>query len=309
MPRVIHTDAEEKIELNDLIDALENGHFDPRDEENFASWGAMLKKLANNPTFLTDIVVTELKDRCNDQVANNQYSSQVILLHKGPEFIIRANFWPALTDSVVKHSGTAPFLYDVAHDHNFSFLTVGYLGPGYWSDYYEFDYKNVAGYEGEKVDLKFVEKARLDQGKVMLYRAHKDVHRQLPADSMSVSLNIAESTSSLHYRDQYRFDLENGRVSKIINSLAIEQLLALSAHFGGGNGKDLIAQYARHHPSARVQMMAIAAQASVAGDIDTRLAVYEEAARSSSPYIASMASMRMEQLERSRTWLEARKFA
>ena len=43
----------------------------------------------------------------------------------------------------------------------------------------------------------------------MLYRAHKDIHLQLPADAMSVSLNIVETSHSIAFRDQYRFDLEN----------------------------------------------------------------------------------------------------
>ena len=87
------------------------------------------------------------------------------MLHgRSSKFIIRANFWPALKDSVVRHSGTDPFFYGVPHDHNFSFLTVGYLGPGYWSDYYEYDYGEVVGYPGEEVDLRFVEKSRLDAG-------------------------------------------------------------------------------------------------------------------------------------------------
>lgn len=304
MPRVIPTDTEEQIELGELIEALETGHFDARDEDNFASWAPMLKKLANNRTFLTDAVVEELKNRCNGQVAHNDYSSQVIMLHnQSMRFMIRANFWPALTDSVIQHSGTAPFFYGVAHDHNFSFLTVGYLGPGYWSDYYEFEYDKVVGYDGEKVDLKFIEKARLDQGKVMLYRTHKDVHRQLPADAMSVSINIVETMHGVDYRDQYRFDVDTGHVSTIMNAMTIEPLLALSAHFGGEKGKELLDHYATRHPSSRVQLSAINAQASVAGDLDQRIAVYEQAARSPDRYVAAMAAMRIRDLENGRAWL------
>ena len=53
---------------------------------------------------------------------------------------------------------------------------------------------SVVGFPGEEVNLRFIEKSRLDQGKVMLYRAHQDVHLQLPADAMSVSLNILETS-------------------------------------------------------------------------------------------------------------------
>ena len=53
-------------------------------------------------------------------------------------------------DSVVKASGLSPFFYHIPHDHNFSFLTVGYIGPGYWSDYYEYDHDSVLGAPGEE---------------------------------------------------------------------------------------------------------------------------------------------------------------
>ena len=86
----------------------------------------MLKKLSNNRSFLTDLVIAELEARCANQVRDNQYSAQVFMLHSGQDYFVRANFWPAMTDSVVKRSGPGPFLYHVAHDHSFSFLTVGH---------------------------------------------------------------------------------------------------------------------------------------------------------------------------------------
>ncbi len=194
MPRLIDAHTEEKLELAELVDMLETGDFDGEDEENFASWGIQLRKLANDRNFLADMMIAELKQRCDGQVRDNQYGAQVVMLHgRSNKFIIRANLWPALKDSVVRHSGTNPFFYGVPHDHNFSFLTVGYLGPGYWSDYYEYEYDEVVGIPGEDVNLRFVEKAKLDEGKVMLYRAHRDIHLQLPADAMSVSLNIVET--------------------------------------------------------------------------------------------------------------------
>ena len=113
------------------------------------------------------------------------------MLHsRSGKFLMRANCWPAAADSVVVNSGTDPFFYGRPHDPNFSFLTVGYVGPGYWSDYYEYDYERTVGFIGEKVDLRFVERSRLSEGKVMMYRRHRDVHSQLPPDSLSVSLNI-----------------------------------------------------------------------------------------------------------------------
>jgi len=306
MPRLIETTVEESIDLGDLVERLETGDFDPADEDNFAAWGPELKKLANNRNFLADLMIAELKEKCRGQVRDNQFSAQVILLHGATgRFAIRANFWPALKDSVIRHSGTDPFFYGVPHDHNFSFLTVGYFGPGYWSDYYEYDYGQVVGYPGEPVDLKFVERSRLDQGKVMLYRAHRDVHLQLPADEMSVSINILETSHSTVFRDQYRFDVEAKTVDGILTRTSLEPMLALAAHYGGGDGMDLIADFAARHPSDRIRWCALRARAAAAPTLDGRIAMFEEATASGSQLVASMARREVARLDASRAWIEA----
>jgi hypothetical protein len=305
MPRLIDTDTEDRIELGDLTEMLDSGHFDPEDEENFASWGPALKKLGNNRSFLTDIVMDELKARCRNQLGSNQYTPQVILLHNSRNnYLIRANIWPAATDSAVRNSGTDIFFYNKAHDHNFSFLTVGYLGPGYWSEYYEYDYDSVAGYSGEPVELRYVEKSKLDPGKVMLYRIHQDVHLQLPADELSISLNILQASAANHFLDQYQFDVENRRVLGILTRTSIEPLLALSTHYGGDEGMDLIESFAARHPSDSVRFEALKARANAAGDLDARIAVYEQAARSNNPFVSRMAAMQAAKLERGRAWID-----
>jgi hypothetical protein len=306
VPRVIATQETDQIELPDLIEMLETGRFDARDEDCFADWGHALKKLANNRQFLGDIVVSELKARCANQVRDNQFSPQVILLHSGNDFYVRANFWPAMTDSVVVNSGSSPFFYGLAHDHNFSFLTAGYMGPGYWSEYYEFDYDKVDGYTGEQIDLRFVEKTKLDLGKVMLYRAHKDVHLQLPAEEMSISLNIVETSHAIPFRNQYKFDVKSGRIDGLVGGVALEQLLAISAHIGGEGGADVIEHYAARHPNDRVRFASLKAQASVLADPDDRIALYEAAERRDNPFIAAMARREIASLERARDWIDQR---
>lgn len=305
MPRVVPVEELDPIELGELIEIIETGHFDPRDEENFVSFAPALKKLANNRRFLSDIVIEELKARCRNQVEANQYTPQVIMLHyRASDYLIRANIWPAAGDSVVRHSGTDPFFYGKAHDHNFSFLTVGYLGPGYWSEYYEYDYGKVAGHPGEKVELRYIEKSKLDPGRVMLYRIHRDVHLQLPADELSVSLNILESAAANHFLDQYQFDVERSEIVGSLTRTSLEPLLSLSAHFGGEEGTELVDHFAARHPSDSIRFQAIKAQAAAAGGLDARIAVYERAARSDSRLISALAAGAADKLERGRDWIE-----
>ena len=306
MPRLIDAPTQESIELAELVETLETGGFDSEDEDNFASFGPALKKLANNRGFLAELMIAELKQRCEGQVRDNQYSAQVIMLHSASNrFIVRANFWPALKDSVIRHSGTDPFFYGVPHDHNFSFLTVGYFGPGYWSDYYEYEYDRVVGYPGEAVDLRFIEKSRLEQGKVMLYRAHRDVHLQLPADEMSVSINIVGTSHSSVFRDQYRFDVETRKVDGILTRTSLEPMLSLAAHYGGEEGMDLIAEFAAHHPSDRIRWCALRARAAAEPEIDARIALFEAAVDGGSRLVGAMARREVERLEAGRRWIEA----
>ena len=306
MPRVVACPEEEPpITLEELVEVLNGEGFDPRDEDSFAAAGPLLRRLADNRDFLADLAIAELKDRCARESAEARYSSQVIMLHRASEkFFIRANFWPSDRDSVLKASGASPFFYYLPHDHNFSFLTVGYMGPGYWSEYYEYDYESVVGVPGEKVDLKFVEKSRLEPGKVMLYRAHQDVHNQLPADDMSVSINIMEATNRLAFLDQYRFDVQKCEIAGILNRTASEALLALAANHPAGNARDLVEDFAASHPSERIRFAALRELAHAEGDVDAALETLAGGAASPSRFVAGMCALEMQQLEASRAWIK-----
>jgi hypothetical protein len=304
MPRIIPCANEDVFSLGDLVEALNAESFDPADEESFAVAGYLLKGLANNRGFLAELAIAELKDRCNRQSLENRYSSQVIMLHRASDkYFIRANFWPSQRDSVVKASGVSPFFYHRPHDHNFSFLTVGYLGPGYWSEYYEYDYGQVVGIPGEKVDLRFVEKARLDQGKVMLYRAHVDVHNQLPADEMSVSINIMEASNRLPFLSQYEFDPKRCEIVGILTRSASEALLALAATHGG-DGRDLVESFAARHPCDRIRFAALRELAAAEADIDAGLELLARGAGSPDAFVSAMSAREMARIETNRKWIE-----
>jgi hypothetical protein len=306
MPRIISCpDDEPPIEFGDLIASLNDDGFDPADEDSFAAAGPLLKRLAGNRDFLADIAVAELKDRCARQGVENRYSSQVIMLHRASEkYFIRANFWPSERDSVFKASGNSPFFYHVPHDHNFSFLTVGYMGPGYWSEYYEYDFGSVLGVPGEKVDLEFIEKSKLDQGKVMLYRAHRDVHNQLPADDMSVSVNIMHASPCLPFLNQYRFDPKTCEIVSILNRSSTEALLTLAANHGGGNARDLVESFAAHHPCERIQFAALRELAGAQETIDGGAELLARATQAKSRFVAAMSERELARLEANRSWIE-----
>jgi hypothetical protein len=263
MPCLIDPPVGPMLDLAEVAARLDESGVDLADEASIAHCAALLAGLQHNRTFLADRVVAALKASYADQLEINRYSAQVFLLHRSARgFYLRANLWPAATDAVTAASGAAAFSYGVPHDHNFSFLTAGYFGPGYVSDYYEYDAEQVDGRLGEPINLQFVERSQLSEGKMMLYRAHRDIHSQLPPESLSVSLNIMDEGEHVPWRDQYIVDLEAGTIARRPTLTSGEMLLRCAVHLTD-NGKDIADHFAKAHPVPRVRANAIAALAAV----------------------------------------------
>lgn len=263
MPRLIDPPEGSTLDMDEVIARLDEGGVDLTDEASIARCTDLLAGLQRNPDFLADRVIAALKASYADQLDINLYSAQVFILHRSPRgFYLRANMWPSPRDAAFTASGPAAFSYGVPHDHNFSFLTAGYFGPGYISDYYDYDPEAVDGRLGEPLNLTFVERSSLGQGQMMLYRAHRDIHRQLPPESLSVSLNIMDEGEHVPWRDQYIVDLKSGTIAKRPTLTSSELLLRCAVHLTG-NGRDVAEQFAMTHPVPRVRANAIAALAAV----------------------------------------------
>ena len=254
MPRVIELADGSAIGLEECVERLSARGFDPADEESLHEAARDLHRLGNDRAFLGDLLIDELKRRCEPS-ETTQYGPQTLMLSRpSGQFFLRANIWPSPDEHVLRASGEAPFYFDVPHDHNFSFLTLGYFGPGYWSDYYEYDFEAVEGYRGDAVDLRFVERSRLGEGKLMLYRAHRDVHVQHPADALSVSLNVMHMAPHQGWFDQYRFDVNEKRIAGILNSGSSEAMLRIAVGLGLPEALDLAEDFGRSHPSDRMRL-------------------------------------------------------
>ena len=263
MPRTITPPNTPTLDLAEVTARLDETGVDLSDESSIARCTDLLTGLAQNRDFLATQVIAALKASYTDQLAAHRYSAQVFLLHRSARgFYLRANLWPAERDAAYAASGPAAFSYGVPHDHNFSFLTAGYFGPGYVSDYYDYDPETVDGRLGEPLNLQFVERSSLSQGKLMLYRAHRDIHSQLPPDTLSVSLNIMDEGDHVPWRDQYIVDLEHSTIAKRPTLTSSEMLLRCAVHLTE-NGKDVAEQFAKAHPVRRVRANAIAALAAV----------------------------------------------
>ncbi len=269
MPRLIAAEPgadDPACTLADCIAALETSGFEPTDETSLLHAARWLRRLGHNRDFLAEMLLAELEQRHRDDDTATAYGPQVIMLSPlGGEFFLRANIWPSADEHMVRASGAGTFVYGMAHDHNFDFLTFGYFGPGYWSDYWEYDFETVAGAIGEPAGLRFVERSRLEPGKLLHYRAHRDVHAQLPPDSLSVSLNVMHAGGAQGWLDQYRFDVERNTIAGVLSPGASEVFLRLAVGLGSAEALDLADRFARTHPSDRMRLAALEAQAGVLG--------------------------------------------
>jgi hypothetical protein len=293
MPRVIDLEDQSSCSLAECADALAANCFDPMDEESLHHGAGCLRRLGNNATFLGDILVRNLADRHREETDGQCYGPQSLILsdHRGNCFL-RANIWPGAEDHVLQASGRSPFLYDMPHDHNFHSLTLGYFGPGYWSDYYEYEYAEVAGYRGEPVRLKPMGRQRLEEGKLMLYRAYRDVHRQLPADALSVSINIMHANPALGWLDQYRFDIEGGKLGAIISHGSTDAFLRVAVAMADDESLNLAESLAASHPSDQMRLTASDALASRFTDVAGRDAFWAKMEQSGSRMVAAEATAR-----------------
>lgn len=299
MPRVLDVAPADPCSVAEYVDALKHNGFDPRDEDSLQHGAMLLRRLGADRTFLGDMLVDELAARHEEDDGANFYGPQVVMLHApdGGDFFMRANLWPSEHDYMMRASGGASFVYGFPHDHNFDFLTLGYFGPGYWSEYYEYEYEDVVGWQDEPVALRFIEKSALHEGKIMHYRAHRDVHAQLSADSLSVSINIMHSGGSLGWMDQYNFDIENNRVGRIVSPGSSEAFLRVAVGLGTPEALDLAANFGGRHPSDRMRLASWRALASVADGEAGRDEVWRKAERCGSRLVAAEARNRRVVLE------------
>ena len=296
MPRVIECRETADHGLDECLEALGRTPFEPLEEDSLAQAAIALKRLANNRNFLGDLLIEKLKNRHRETGAESGYGPQSIVLSRmrGNSFL-RANIWPSEDESCFRASGAKTFVYGVPHDHNFSFLTAGYFGPGYRSDYYEYDYEKVAGYRGETADLRFVERNALSEGRLMLYRAHRDIHSQLPPESLSVSLNIMHIDPAQGWFDQYGFDLESNAVTGVLNPTATECLMRCAVGLGGETALEFVDWVGRAHPSDRMRLASYEARSSLL-DRDRRDALWREAELSGSSMVSKEAAARRAKL-------------
>jgi hypothetical protein len=237
-------------------------HVDPRDDAAMRGAAEMLHSLYNNRDFLRDAVRDELTLLANGR-SHKQLSPQIYIhgtrRSPGRTFTVRSCLWSPASKSDPRSLALQDraFSYGVAHDHNFSLLTIGYLGSGYETDIYEYDSKSVGGLPGESVDLRFRETMTLTEGTILYLRPRKDVHVQRHPSGVSISLNLIGESPEIHAAPQFEFDIGTGKIIGLLaeNTVTKQTLPFKLVSLLGANDKllDLIIQISRRHPAEHIR--------------------------------------------------------
>lgn len=295
MALIIHNNTNRVASIEEYLDYV-RANVNLRDSDSLSESATMLRALAND----RELVVRELNRRIENYLADGAIpSAQALLLGRGNGFYVRASIWPAISDMASGRAYQDQFAYNLAHDHNFSFMTVNYLGSGYETEIYEYDYERVEGYVGEPVDLHFLEKVRFGTGMVMLYRANRDVHVQYAPTELTITLNLMVVHPEVRIRDQFYFDLASRTIASFppeIGSSSRVALLNLAGHLGDADTQQLLSDLATSHPCRRTRLSAFDAWARQR-PMDSA-AIWEKASRDSALLIAHAARKRLRELEK-----------
>lgn len=282
----IATDPADPCSLEECLAAFDEAGFAPHDPASVAHAANWLARLAANRTFLGELALGELRQACQRD-GGQGYSPQVMMLGRARrDWFMRANIWPSPEEAVLHDSGEAAFVYGVAHDHNFDFLTVGYHGPGYRSDHYEVDPGSILGIVGEQIALRPVGSSVLAPGQVMHYRARRDVHCQHAPASLSVSINLMHSAECQRWTDQFEYDLASSSITRILTGCNGDSLARMALLLDAENAREMLDTIARQHPVDRLRWSAIRALALGEPEENQRRMVYAHFCPSGSGWLA-----------------------
>ncbi|WP_156437653.1 MULTISPECIES: hypothetical protein [unclassified Sphingomonas] len=143
------------------------------------------------------VITYFLKQAVARESLANMIGAQCYLLHMGGHYLARLNFWPPKSNkrSVVSDRVRRYFSIDVLHNHSFDFFTVGILGCGYRSQFYEAPLSELDGRSvGECLTLRPTHALSLSQGKAIFVTKGTDFHIQHEPNEFSLSLNFIPRT-------------------------------------------------------------------------------------------------------------------
>lgn len=224
--------------LTEFVENFRAAHVPAGDDEALIGQAGLLAGLYDNRDFLVRELMSRLEAMWDKDYRATATSQTVNLGDLGNGHYLRMVFWPSRADEFFERCDNSVFYYGRPHDHNFSFLTLGYDGPGYESDYFQINEPTDKWYPGRQVTLTPTGRDRLKPGQVMCYRRHIDVHSQLPPSENSISVNIMGVATRGSGANQFIFDENCGSVQQVMQNRFNPIIFDMAAAFDSGQTEE-----------------------------------------------------------------------
>lgn len=264
MSEIFDLDIDKVFQLDEFVEHARQ-NIDVYDRESVLENAWALRALANNRHFVLDAYHSELSAIVSNTSANGN-QPQSLALHIERDFYVRANIWlPIEVGKRTEKFEKKLYAYDLPHDHNFDFLTVGYFGSGYKTDIYTYDHSLCEGVLGERVHVKYQGEYQLRPGRVISFFGGQDIHVQYVPEEISVSLNFLCHNPQAAWQQQYIFDLENSKLiggagDVLSNRLYLVECAGL---FGNNETAEILTDLLDKFPCNKTKALALASIARI----------------------------------------------
>jgi hypothetical protein len=251
-----------KLDQSPVLEALSRSEYA---DSAFEQIGAWLAATARERKSIIERICVDLNGIEHFQDGNLQ-QSPAYELYRGKNYDLRLLLWAPDYSIDAEKSALS---YGRAHDHAFDLMTVGFYGEGYRTRLYDFDMDKANLQPDAEVDLRHAQELTLEEGRIIYYFAHKDVHTQYEPHNLSASLNIVIPKAGKQRVRQTVFELDPtepfrpGTASKAqahYNNVARfarqRSIFALLASTGDARSLDIVLRIAKTHSSEEVRALA-----------------------------------------------------
>ncbi len=238
------------------FDAIETAKGTP---EFIADCARLLARLSSDPHLIRKHIEEHgglLKAK--DTFASPQYFVLGRHFSKFGPIGLRVNYWLPIEGGKFYDRERDMYSYELGHNHDFRFLTVGHFGPGYVTDLCEVDPDAIRGEPGEYVEMRNRRTEQLSPGKVIYFDTFSDVHIQHPPQELSISINLILGVDNWK-REQYAFDLRSSRLVGGVDQSPVGRTIAcldFASYFADDATMGLLDEFARDATFSRVRSAA-----------------------------------------------------
>lgn len=252
MTKIYSTNSKDTIDLQTFhknIDSIKHEKFT---EEFIDDCAIFLGQLANNENLLEQLLSNITSAEQLDKVFS---APQSFMLGMGTDYYLRVNVWlPEFQHAHSKYEN-AIYAYDLAHNHDFHLLTVGYFGNGYVTDLYEISNEDAVKTPGQEIQLTNHLREQLSKGKVIYFKPYNDVHVQHHPSNLSISINLIFINDDRPL-EQLLFNVKTSKIEEYLElsvQARCKTAIDIASLIGNQDTLHLLRDLSEQHPHHRVR--------------------------------------------------------